>query len=116
MLPQSGYLPDALAVKNQFNELNESLTNGYVPKNVASNTNNTVDPNTTLLPVVRTKHANCPVSNGTFIIYTSVTDTDTEKAERCQFAVNAATNTPDIYVRSKPWDSSWGTWRKIAYE
>ena len=27
MLPQSGYLPDALAVKNQFNELNESLTN-----------------------------------------------------------------------------------------
>ena len=65
---------------------------------------------------MRTTHANCPVSNGTFIIYTSVTDTDIEKAERCQFAVNAATNTPDIYVRAKPWDSSWGTWRKIAYE
>lgn len=59
---------------------------------------------------MRTTHANCPVPNTTFIIYTSVTDDDSEKSERRQIAINAVTNTPYIYTRAKEWDGAWGEW------
>lgn len=78
--------------------VNSKLLNKYFAKNVPSNLNIDVDPNTTYLPVVRTTHANCPVSGATFVIYTSITDDDCEKAERRQIAFNTVANDPIIYV------------------
>ena len=94
--------------------VNSKLRTGYVPKSVPSNINNDVDPNTTFLPVVRTTHANCPIANATFIIYTSVTDSDIEASERRQIAIECVTNTPHIYIRAKPWGLAWGEWLIIA--
>lgn len=93
---------------------NSKLLNKYFAKNVPSNLNIDVDPNTTYLPVVRTTHANCPVSGATFVIYTSITDDDCEKAERRQIAFNTVANDPIIYVRSKPWDFEWGSWKIVS--
>ena len=101
-------------VTGAISDVNSKLINKYFSKNVPSNLNIDVDPNTTYLPVVRTTHANCPISGATFVIYTSITDDDDERAERRQIAFSTVTNDPTIYVRSKPWDLEWGSWKIVS--
>lgn len=101
-------------IAENISAVNESLAKKY-DIDVDSGTHNTDDPNTTMLPSIRTKHANCPSNDIEYVIFTNITDLESgELAERRQVAFGTQeTNT--LHFRIKPYgNSGFGDWERLA--
>ena len=81
-------------------------------KTVSSATS-TEDPNTTSLPRIRVKHANCPTSDSTYIIDTIFTDGEKEIHEKYQIAQGTGGNAY-LGFRAKAYNSTWTNWEEVA--
>ncbi len=101
---------DALNV--EVEAVNSNLTKKY-GSIVASYENNTDNPNTTTLPRIRTKHANCPTPNTGYDVFTMFTDGDTEANEKKQIAFGTG-GSKEVYYRAKAYIGNWTEWEKLV--
>lgn len=92
----------------EVNEVNENLEKKYSSL-IASNVNNTDDPNTTTLPIIRTKHANCPDTETEWIILTMFTDSDNETSEKTQIGIKTSGHARMAF-RVKSYGGAWTEW------
>ena len=84
--------------------------NEYANKRVASGENNTVDPNTTTLARVRTKHANCPTADAEYVVDTIFVDGGEEIHEKHQYARGTGDT---LYTRCKGYNGAWAPWVRV---
>lgn len=99
-------------VTGAISEINDDKYDLYVP----SSTNNTADPNTIELPIIRTRHTNCPTSDMEYVIHTNITDKyNGEDAEKRQIAF-ATGGYQRICYREKVWGQDWNDWQRFVLE
>lgn len=89
------------------------ISNDTYAKKINATSTLTEDPDTTTLPRIRTKHANCPTSSATYIIDTIYTDGTSEVNEKFQIARGTGS---DVYLgfRAKAYNKSWGSWYELT--
>ena len=94
---------------NELSKVNSNFDNINFVK---SNVNNKIDPNTTTIRIIRTKHDNCPTSDVEYIIYTIVTDVNSEISEKRQIAFRTG-STIKMYIRGKAYNGNYSDWQTI---
>ena len=90
-----------------------AVTNDTYAKKIGASSTSTEDPNTTELPRIRVKHANCPTTSGTYIIDTIYTDGTNEVTEKFQIAQGAG-GLAYLGFRAKAYNGTWTKWEEVA--
>ena len=99
---------------SNLNQLQTNAENGILDRNVAAYNDSTqIDPNTTLEPVILTRHSNGPLSSYFFYIETFSFNGRSLDKNRVQIAYGYTTN--EQYQRYY-YNGNWYPWRKIPRE
>ena len=94
-----------------LNQLQTNVENGILDSAIAEYGDGSIDPNTTLYPLILTRHSNAPEGQGTlFYIETKFFNSRNTTSNRTQIAYGYAVNSQ--YQRDY-FNGTWGDWVRV---
>lgn len=87
------------------------ISQHYYNSIVSSSANATDDPDTTVLPRIRTRHEHCPTPSRDYVIDTIFVSGTSNMAEKHQKAIDQYSN---IFTRTRRYGEQWQEWKPIA--